>query len=291
MKYGCQSMTGKIERIIIKPLADAFINQEHLESHWKTFNYSRCPEYETALREFEAFEKIIREHVPEVYYLPRHKDVGLDSLYTHDVVKITSKGAILMNMGKLQRKREPFVIKEFLAELGIPVFGAITGKGRMEGGDVVWLDEQTLAAASGYRTNEEGIRQLKEITSDMVREFIEVPLPHAGGPAECLHLMSIISMVDTDLAVVFSRYMPVFFRNLLIERGIKLIEVDDEEYGSLGSNVLSLAPGKCLVLAGNPGTKKKMEAAGVEVFEYKGNEISLKGTGGPTCLTCPVLRL
>jgi N-dimethylarginine dimethylaminohydrolase len=284
-------MVGKIEQIIIKRPEDAFISQEYLDTQWKAFNYNGCPDYEKVLREYEALEKIIKAHVPEVHYLSKRDEVGLDSIYTHDAVKITKKGAILMNMGKVQRKNEPGVMKDYLIELGIPVFGAITGKGRMEGGDVMWLDEQTLAVARGYRTNDEGIRQLKELTKDIVKELIPVPLPHAGGPTECLHLMSIISMIDKDLAVVYSRYMPVVFREFLIDRGIQLIEVDDEEYKNLGSNVLTLAPRKCLVLAGNPGTKQKMEAVGVEVFEYEGSELSLKGTGGPTCLTCPVLRI
>jgi N-dimethylarginine dimethylaminohydrolase len=283
-------MIGKIERIIIKRPADAFISQEYLDTHWKSFNYNGCPDYDKVLLEYEAFEKIIKNHAVEVHYLPKRDEVGLDSIYTHDAVKITKKGAVLMSMGKAQRKHEPKVMKDFLKELGVPVPGAITGKGRMEGGDLVWLDEQTLAAGRGYRTNDEGIRQLKELTKNIVKELIVVPLPHAGGHGECLHLMSIISMIDKDLAVVYSRYMPVVFREGLIERGIQLIEVDDEEYNSLGSNVLTLAPRKCLVLAGNPRTKQKMEAAGVEVFEYEGSELSLKGTGGPTCLTCPVLR-
>lgn len=290
MRFGCQSMIRKIERIIIKRPADAFISQEYLDTHWKAFNYNGCPDYDKVLREYEAFEKIIKTHVPEVYYLSRCDEVGLDSIYTHDAAKITKKGAVLMNMGKARRKHEPGMMKDFLIELGIPVLGAITGRGRMEGGDLVWLDEQTLAVGQGYRTNGEGIRQLKELTKDIVKELMVVPLPHAGGPEECLHLMSIISMIDVDLAVVYSRYMPIVFREFLIERGIQLLEVDDEEYNSLGSNVLTLAPRKCLVLAGNPRTKQRLEAAKVEVFEYEGSELSLKGTGGPTCLTCPVLR-
>lgn len=291
MTYGCHSMIGKIERIIIKHPADAFISQGYLSRHWSSFNYTGCPNYEKVLQEFDGFEKIIKAHVPEVYYLPKDEAVGLDSIYTHDPVKITRKGAILLNMGKEQRKNEPASIRGYLKKLKIPILGAVTGEGRMEGGDMVWLDEQTLAVAQGYRTNEKGIRQLKELTGDIVKEFIVVPLPHAGGPMECLHLMSIISLIDKDLAVVYSRYMPVFFREILVQRGIRLIETDEGEYNTLGSNVLALAPGKCLYLSGNPKTKKKMEAAGVEVIEYEGSELSLKGTGGPTCLTCPVKRL
>jgi N-dimethylarginine dimethylaminohydrolase len=288
--YGCQSMIEPLQGVILKRPEDAFTGQGHLEAHWRDFNYGGCPDYQAVLREFREFERIIEDHVPRVYYLPKDDRVGLDSIYTHDAVKITSRGAVLMNMGKEPRKNEPQVMKEFLEEQGMPVLGEITGGGRMEGGDVVWLDGQTLAVGSGYRTNREGIDQLKKLTGDFVKEIIEVPLPHAEGVDECLHLMSIISLVDWDLAVVYSRYMPVFFRQMLLERGLRLIEVDDGEYDRLASNVLALSPGKCLVLSGNPSIKNQLENAGVEVLEYPGKELSLKGTGGPTCLTCPVWR-
>jgi N-dimethylarginine dimethylaminohydrolase len=288
--YGCRSMTGTIRRIILKHPADAFVSQGRLEANWQRFNFSACPDYQQALREFDTFEAIIKSHVPKVHYLPHHESAGLDSIYTHDPVKITPHGAILMNMGKELRRHEPGILREFLQELDVPVLGEIGGEGRMEGGDIAWLDEKTAAVAHGYRTNHEGILQFRELTRDFIEEFIIVPLPHAEGPAECLHLMSVISMVDTDLAVVYPRYMPVFFRELLLHRGIRMIEVDDAEYTNLGCNVLALAPGKCLMLSGNPVTAGNLRAAGVEVHEYYGLELSVKGAGGPTCLTCPVLR-
>jgi arginine deiminase len=291
ISYGCQSMVQKIDRIIIKHPKDAFINQNHLDASWKNYNYTSCPDYNTVLQEYRGFEEIIKHHVSQIHYLPQSEAVGLDSIYTHDPVKITHHGAILMHMGKQLRQPEPGVFKEYLQQIGIPILGAITGKGRMEGGDVVWLDRQTVAIARGYRTNDEAIQQFKILTRDFVKDIIEVHLPHADGPRECLHLMSIISLVDTDLAVIYSRYMPVPFRELLIRRGIRLIEVDDAEYDTLGSNVLTLAPRKCLIMAGNDCTKQKMLEADVEVYEYQGQHLSLKGTGGPTCLTCPVLRI
>jgi N-dimethylarginine dimethylaminohydrolase len=159
-----------------------------------------------------------------------------------------------------------------------------------DGGDIVWLDDKTIAVGRGYRTNDEAIRQLKELTSHQVDEFIVVPLPHDQGEAECLHLMSFISMVDHDLAVVHSRLMPVFFRQFLLERKIKLIEVPENEYQTLGCNVLALAPRVCMIVSGNNYTKKQLDVAGATVYEYKGKEISYKGTGGPTCLTAPVKR-
>lgn len=290
MDYGCQSMTGKIERIIIKNPANAFINREYLARNWREFRFTQCPDYEKSIREFESFQEIIKEHVAEVLYLPRRDDVGMDSIYTHDPVKITPRGAILMNMGKAQRAREPAAMKELLEELDIPILGTITGNGRMEGGDIVLLDAGTLVVGQGYRTNDEGIRQLKELTQDFIKHIIVVPLPHGEGPDECLHLMSILSMIDTDLAAVYSRYMPVFFRKFLLERGIQLVEVRDTEFQHLGSNILALAPRKVLMLEDNPKTKAKLEALGTEVLTYGGMELSLKGTGGPTCLTCPVYR-
>ncbi len=160
----------------------------------------------------------------------------------------------------------------------------------MEGGDVLWIDEDTVAIGQGYRTNEEGIRQFKELTKDVIKEYIIVPMPHGGGVDECLHLMSIISFVDTDKAVVYSKFMPVFFRDFLIERGIQLIECNDEEYDYLGSNVLCLEPGKCIVIDGCPDITKKMRDAGITVYTYEGKEMSFRGTGGPTCLTCPLQR-
>ena len=291
MRYGCQSMVGKIDTIIIKHPEEAFISQENLDQKWKPFNYVSCPDYEKSLKEYSRFEEIIQEHVENVHYLPQDDNTGLDSTYAHDTCKITSKGAIMFTVGKELRRGETGATKKFLEGIGVPILGEISGEGTMEGGDVVWLDEKTVAVGRGYRTNYEGIRQFRELTKDIVDEFIVVELPHGDGPDECLHLMSVISMVDHDLAVVYSKLMPVSFRDLLTERGIELVEVDDAEYANLGSNVLALAPRVCVMPAGNPGTREKLEKAGAKVFEYEGHDISFKGTGGPTCLTLPVTRL
>jgi N-dimethylarginine dimethylaminohydrolase len=177
-----------------------------------------------------------------------------------------------------------------LQEKEIPILGELTGDAVSDGGDLVWLDDRTLLVGRGYRTNDEAIQQIKEMTKDFVDELIVVPLPHDRGEAECLHLMSIISLVDRDLAVVYSRLMPVFLRQLLIERGMKLIEVPEDEYDRLGCNVLALEPRVCVIVSGSPHTKQQLLDAGATVYEYEGNEISYLGTGGPTCLTCPVVR-
>lgn len=291
MEYGCQSMVGKIKSVLLKRPSEAFVSQDHLNSNYEKFCYLGCPDYEKAVKEYEAFEKIITDNVENVFYLPRDKRAGLDSIYTHDPLKVTSKGAIYFSMGKELRSKEYLVTEDYLNNIGVPTLGYIEYPGKMEGGDVVWLDERTVAVGRGYRTNDEGIKQFKELVKDIADEVIVVPMPHGEGADACLHLMSIISMVDKDLAVVYSKYMPVFFRELLIERGVKLLEVNDEEYDYLGSNVLALAPRVCVLLEGNPEIKQKLIDEGCTVYTYKGHEMSYRGTGGPTCLTHPITRL
>ncbi|ARK32340.1 dimethylarginine dimethylaminohydrolase family protein [Halalkalibacter krulwichiae] len=290
MSY-CSSMFQPMQHVIVKHPKQAFISQEHLSKQWKVFNYVEEPNLEEAISEYHNFLHILEQHVPHVEFLPQSSSVGLDSLYAHDPVKFTHAGAILLKSGKKARQPEVEVYREFLIERGIPIIGELQGDAVADGGDLVWLDDRTLAVGLGYRTNAEAIQQLKEMTAPYVDEFIVVQLPHDRGVEECLHLMSLISIVDHDLAVVYSPLMPVFFRNLLIERGFRLLEVTKEEYERLGSNVLALAPRICLVVAGNPLIKQQLVDAGATVFEYKGEEISYKGTGGPTCLTCPVVRI
>lgn len=283
-------MYAPLKHVIVKDPKDAFRSQTHLSEEWKTFNYLSEPNYEEALSEYAEFIGILGKYVETIEYLPIADEVGLDSLYAHDPVKFTPNGAIILKSGKKLRQPEAAVYKDFLRQKGIPIIGELTGEAVSDGGDIVWLDDRTLVVGRGYRTNDEAIRQLKEMTADMVDEFIVVQLPHDLGEAECLHLMSFISMVDQDLAVVHSRLMPVFFRQLLIERGIQLVEVPKDEYDSLGCNVLALAPRVCVIPQGNKETKQQLLDAGATVYEYKGDEITVKGTGGPTCLTCPVVR-
>ena len=233
---------------------------------------------------------LLEDTISDIQFLPPSDQTGLDSIYVRDASLITHKGAILCRMGKEKRSGEPSAAGDFYGRLGIPVLGSITGDGRLEGGDVVFLDEQTLAVGQGYRTNAEGIRQLREMTKQFIEKLVVVPLPHWQGPDDVLHLMSFISPVDHRKALVYSRLMPVRFREFLLSRGMKLLEVPDDEYETMACNVLAVAPGTCIMLAGNPRTKAVLEKAGVEVRQYTGEEISRKGAGGPTCLTRPLLR-
>ena len=193
-------------------------------------------------------------------------------------------------MGKKDRLSESAAMENYFQSINVPILGRIETPGTLEGGDVVWLDECTVAVGEGYRSNAEGIRQLKTLLGNLVDEVISVPLPHWTGAGNCLHLMSNISPIDHDLYLVYSRLLPVPFRKYLLHRQIQFIEVPDEEYDSMGCNVLAVEPRKCIMIEGNPITQGRLEAEGVEVHTYDGSEISLKGSGGPTCLTRPFLR-
>jgi arginine deiminase len=290
MRYGCQSMVGEMKSVLLKHPREAFISPDHILAQWKALNYSSCPDFEKALVEYDKFAQLLEEHIPDIYYLPQCEETGLDSIYAHDSAIITNRGAILCSMGKKQRRGEPLALAEFLQGVDVPILGSIVGDGRLECGDVVWIDDRTIAVGRGYRTNENGIRQLQKLTADFVDEIIIVELPHWKGYDSILHLLSLISPIDSHLALVYSKLLPVGFRQWLINREIKLLEVPDHEYEKQALNVLAVAPRKCIMLSGNDCTRQMLESEGVEVWEFDGEEISLKGTGGPTCLTRPILR-
>ncbi len=290
MDTTAHSETGKIKSLFIKKVQQAFISDAHIDQYWQQLNYLGKPDISIATDEYKNFEAILQEYGATIYYLPQDEIVNMDSIYCRDAAIATDKGMILCNMGKAARIQEPLAEKKAFEANGIPVLGSITAPGTIEGGDVAWLDEHTLAVGHTYRTNEEGIRQLTALLQPLDVQVITVELPHYKGPSDVFHLMSILSPVDTNIAVVYSPLMPITFRNLLLQRGYQLVEVPEEEFESMGCNVLALAPGVCLMVDGNPKTKTALEAAGCKVIVYKGEEISVKGGGGPTCLTRPVSR-
>ena len=192
-------------------------------------------------------------------------------------------------MGKKDRRGEQATLEQAYKQCGIPILGKIEAPGFIEGGDTAWINKHTLAVGRGYRTNDEGIRQLKNLAKGHF-DVLEVPLPHFRGPSDVFHLMSILSPIDDDLFLVYSPLMAVPFREQLISQSIELIDVPDEEFDKMGCNVLALAPRQALMVEGCPLTKKRLEEKGVNVITYKGDEISRKGEGGPTCLTRPLGR-
>ena len=283
--YGSQSMVEPLTRVLVRRPDVAFGNADPARWH-----YVSQPDLEVAQTEHDALVTTLREEGCEVLYhetsLPDHAD----AIFTHDPVIVTDAGAVVLRMGKVDRRGEEAAIATTLEALDVPILATLEGEATAEGGDLVWLDHQTLAVGRGYRTNAEGFRQLTAALRPLGVETIEVQLPHGDGPVSCLHLMSFISMLDRDLALVYPPLVPVPFMELLAERGITLVEVPEDEYLTMGPNVLALAPRRCLAIEGNPITKRRMEAAGCEVLTYSGLELSLKAEGGATCLTRPIYR-
>jgi N-dimethylarginine dimethylaminohydrolase len=280
-----------LKRVVLKHVRHGFGSAETIADEWRGLNFTSAPDFDRALVQYDQFVELIAATGARIDFLPAAPGTGLDSIYVRDASVVTPRGLVLCNMGKPQRGWEPRAQGDAFARLGLPVIGEIRRPGRLEGGDVVWLDSRTIALGRGYRTNADGIAQLRALLGDAIDEIIEVPLPHWRGPGDVFHLMSIISPVDDDLAVVYSPLMPVPFRQTLIDRGIELVEVPEEELDALGANVLALAPRHCVMAAGAPRTRALLERAGAEVHVYAGDEISLKGGGGPTCLTRPIHRV
>jgi N-dimethylarginine dimethylaminohydrolase len=281
---------GRLTQVLVKHARDAFVSDAALASQWQAHGFTAAPDFRLACRQYDAFLAALTAHGGEPLFLPPDAAATIDSIYTRDASLVTPSGVVLCSMGKPLRAAEPGAqARTFAAHGPSRVIGAVEPPGLIEGGDVVWFDDRTVAIGRGYRTNAEGIRQFSGMLGDAVT-ILEVPLPHWRGPGDVMHLMSLISPVDRNLAVVYSRLLPVPFRERLLDRGITLVETPDEEFDSMGTNVLALAPRICLMLAGNPGTRRALEHAGAAVMEYDGSEISLKGGGGPTCLTRPLRR-
>ena len=276
--------------MLLKHPRTAWLDQESVDRQWEALHYLRRPDFARAVDEYDRFASALGDLGIDLAYLPADGTTGLDSIYVRDASVVTDRGVVLCAMGKAARDGEPAAHAAHFRAVAEPVLGAVTAPGRLEGGDVVWLDRRTLAVGRGDRTNDEGVRQLRGFVGDEIDEVIVVPLPHGRGPTDVFHLMSMLSPLDRDLALVCSPLLPVPFRETLLSRGIELVEVAPEELDGQAGNVLAVAPRTVLMLEGNPVTRARLEARGVEVHTFAGAEISLKGSGGPTCLTRPLLR-
>ena len=291
--WGNQALSeyGPLASVLLKHPREAFINDATIRSQWKLLNFSAPPDLRRALDEYERFAEMVAATGCEMVWLCADGKTTLDSIYTRDASIVTERGIILASMGKAARAGEPEAQESALRDHGLLVAGSIAVPGRVEGGDLIWLDQRTVAAGLGKRTNEEGIAQLRRFLGNSIDELIEVPLPDYPGQHDVMHLMSLISPVDNDLAVIYSRLLPEKFRQTLQQRGYGFVDVPDEEFETMGANVLALGPRDCVMLNGNPKTRAALEKAGAHVRVYDGQEISLKGGGGPTCLTRPLARL
>jgi N-dimethylarginine dimethylaminohydrolase len=283
------SEVGRLASVAVKDVRDAFIDERTIAAQWQALHFTGAPDLGRALAEQEEFFDVLRTAGAELRLFPRDPETTLDSLYARDASIVSPHGVIVCRMGKQARGAEPDAQQRAFEAWGVPVAGRIEAPGTLEGGDVIWLDDRTMVVGRGYRTNGAGIRQLRALLGPTI-EVIEVPLPHWRGDTDVMHLMSLVSPVDADLAVVYSPLLPVPFREFLLERGCRLVEVPPDEFDSMGTNVLALAPRRCLMVSGNPTTRRLLETAGADVIEYAGEEISAKGAGGPTCLTRPLAR-
>ena len=284
-EYGCQTMVNALKRVLVKRPDVGFSVKD-----FEKWHYTAPLNLIEAQKEHDSFCEIMINQSIEVLYHPEPQPNHADSIFTYDPAIITNEGAIIFQMGKKLRKGEEKPMERRLNELGIPTHFRIHGNATVEGGDTLWLDEDTMVLGQGFRTNKEGLCQMKEALNSINVKVLPVDLPYFYGPESCLHLMSLISFVSHDLAVIYSSLFPVPLWKELKARGVDFIEVPEKEFNKMGTNVLALSPKKCLMLQNTPVTQRKLENAGCKVHTYKGVEISLKTEGGPTCLTRPILR-
>jgi dimethylargininase len=281
--FGSQSMTAPLRRVLV------VAPRPEEAARWREAGWRDAPDPGRLAAEHDAFRAELEAAGAEVVVAETSPESGLDAVYPYDPALVVDSGTLLLRPGKESRLGEVEPLGRVLEEAGVPVAARVDGPATVDGGDTCWLDERTLLVGHSYRTNDAGVAALRDALPDV--DVIAFDLPHHRGRAELLHLMSLISPLADDLAVVYLPLLPARLVELLAERGVELVEVPDEELATQGPNVLALAPRVALALDGNPETRRRLERAGVDVRVYRGDELSHKGEGGPTCLTRPILRL
>jgi N-dimethylarginine dimethylaminohydrolase len=273
--------TGTLRRVLVRPP-----RAEEL-GHWRELGWRAEPDPDAITAEHAALCELLRSSGAEVVLAEAQVDGDPDAIYAYDPVLLGPEGAVLLRIGKAGRVAEADALEPTLTKAGVPIALRMEAPSTADGGDMFWLDEQTLLVGRGYRTNDAGVAMIREALSD--HEVLAFDLPHLRGRGEVLHLMSLVSPVDEDLVVAYLPLLPVRLVELFEARGIEIVEVPDDEFESMGANVLALAPRVALALERNVETRRRLERAGVTVLTYEGKELS-KGDGGPTCLTRPLLR-
>jgi len=290
LAFNGHSTVAPLKRVLVCSPRSAGWNQPDRAAQWRDLGFHRAPDFAKAESQHETLCRELQTAGAEIIELPPAPDLSLDAAYAHDASLATDFGLILMRPGKKNRIPEANHQSSFCEALGIPTFADIAAPGSTEAGDVVWLDAKTLLIGHGYRTNAEGIRQMRAILAPKGVDVISAPLPHGHGPETCLHLMSLISLLDEHTALVDLPWLAVETIELLKERGYKFIEIDYSERDTLACNVLSLGNNRLLAIEENRKTNEKLRAAGFDVRTFPGSEICINGSGGPTCLTRPLLR-
>ena len=287
-QYGSQSMAGPLKRVLMRRAASAMRGAD--AGRW---HYGPGFDPVRAAAQHDALTALVEASGAELAWLTDEDDGLADSVFTHDPSLMTDDGAVILSMGKALRNPEPGLHEAAYRRLGIPILGRIEAPGTVEGGDCVWVDRATLAVGRGVRTNQEGIQQPANILGPRGINVYGFDLPLWQGEEACLHLMSVISPLADDLALVHSPLLPAAFWQMLRARGIALVEGDADEFRDshgLSLNVLPTAPREIIAVAGFPKTKAAMEAAGCKVAVFEADALCIACEGGPTCLTRPILR-
>lgn len=283
-------MVGGLKRVLVCSPRSAGWDLPDRFARWQELGFGHAPDFNKAESQHAALCRELEEAGAEVVDLPTSPELSLDAAYAHDASLATDFGLILMRPGKNNRVAEARCQGALAAELGIPIAGEVQDPGTTEAGDIVWLDSKTLLIGHGYRTNKAGIEQMRGIVSPKGVEVISAPLPYGLGPSACLHLMSLISLLDEKTALVDLPWLAVETVELLKWRGYRFIEIDPSERETLACNVLALGSTRLLAIEENRKTNERLRLHGFDVRTFPGSEICINGSGGPTCLTRPIRR-
>ena len=288
--FNGHSMTDKLLRVMVCPPGSAGWDISGKAAAWRELGFRHAPNFAMAQGQHEILCGLLSESGAEVVSLPATASLTLDAVYAHDASLATDHGLVLMNPAKKNRVAEAQAHASFCGQIGIPVLGEIRLPGTSEAGDIVWLDSRTLLIGNGYRTNKAGIEQMRALLSSENVEVRSVPLPFGPGPSACLHLMSLMSMLDEQTILVDLPWLAVETVELLKGRGFRLLEIEYGERDTLACNVLSLGQKRLIAMEENAKTNQRLRDAGFDVRTFPGSEICINGAGGPTCLTRPLLR-
>jgi N-dimethylarginine dimethylaminohydrolase len=289
-RFNGHSMVGALERVLVCSPRTAGWNQPERVARWQELGFHRAPDFATSQSQHEALRRELQTIGAEIIELPSTPDLSLDAVYTHDASLPSDYGLIVMRPGKPNRVAEGPIHTSFCKSLDIPTLGTITPPGTTEAGDILWLDSKTMLIGHGYRTNAAGIQQMRALLAPHGVDVLSAPLPYGPGPSACLHLMSLISLLDDHTVLVDLPWLAVETVELLKSRGFKFIEIDYSERDTLACNVLALGNNRLLAIDENRNTNARLRKNGFDVRTFPGSELCINGGGGPTCLTRPLLR-
>jgi N-dimethylarginine dimethylaminohydrolase len=289
-RFNGHSMTGTLERVLVCSPRTARWNQPDRADRWQALGFHHAPDFAEAQSQHEALCRELNAVGAEVVEMPPAPDLSLDAVYAHDASFLTDHGLIVLRPGKPNRIPEGPHHASFCETLDVPTLGTIESPGTTEAGDIVWLDEKTLLIGHGYRTNAAGIQQMRALLAPKGVEVLSAPLPYGPGPSACLHLMSLISLLDEKTALVDLPWLAVETVELLKSRTFNFIEIDASERDTLACNVLALGNNRLLAIEENRRTNARLRQAGFDVRTFPATELCINGSGGPTCLTRPILR-